>query len=204
MRLFIAVDPPEDVLDEVQAAVAGVRRNGDGLRWSGRRDWHITLHFLGEVGERRRPGLEAAFAAEAARHGAPHIAVRGAGTFPGDDTRAVVLWAGVEGGTAALGRLAGGLRRTARRCGERVERRPYVPHLTLARSRTPVDLADTRTALAGLATPFWHVEEIHLMESRPGAGEDRYRTVATWPLGPNWPGLHTRPRHSATPGSTSP
>ncbi|MFC7742899.1 hypothetical protein ACFQXA_21025 [Nocardiopsis composta] len=42
------------------------------------------------------------------------------------------------------------------------------------------------------------------MESRPGAGEDRYRTVATWPLGPNWPGLHTRPRHSATPGSTSP
>ncbi|WP_017592033.1 RNA 2',3'-cyclic phosphodiesterase [Nocardiopsis potens] len=185
MRLFIAVDPPEEVLDQVQAAVDGVRRKGDGLRWSGRRDWHITVHFLGEVDERRRPRLEEAFADEAARHGGPRIAVRGAGTFPGDDARAVVLWAGVEGGTAALGRIAAGLRRTARRCGERAERRPYVPHLTLARSRIPADLTGARTALDGLATPFWHVGEVHLIESRPGADEDRYRTIATWPLGPN-------------------
>ncbi|MDA2805862.1 RNA 2',3'-cyclic phosphodiesterase [Nocardiopsis suaedae] len=190
MRLFIAVNPPEDVLDEVEAAVAaalGVQED-PGLRWSRRDDRHITLLFLGETDPARLPGpdgLEKAFAAELARHRPERISLRGAGTFPGDDGAATVLWAGVQGERGSpLARPAAGLRRAARAHGVRVERRPFVPHLTLARSRRPTDLAGLRTALTtALATTFWEAGEAHLVESLRRDGEYRYRTAATWALG---------------------
>ncbi|WP_017622745.1 RNA 2',3'-cyclic phosphodiesterase [Nocardiopsis chromatogenes] len=187
MRLFIAVTPPEDVLDEVEAAVAAALgvQEGPGLRWSRRDDRHITLLFLGETDPGGLPGLERAFSTELARHRPERISLRGAGTFPGDDGAATVLWAGVQGERGVpLAGPAAGLRRAARRRGARVERRPFVPHLTLARSRRPADLAGLRTALTtALATPFWEVGEVHLVESRPQDGEHRYRTAATWALG---------------------
>ena len=45
-RLFVAVWPPDPVLD----AVAGLDRPPiAGLRWTTRDQWHVTLRFLGPV-----------------------------------------------------------------------------------------------------------------------------------------------------------
>src|SRR4051794_16312682 len=46
MRLFVAVWPPEDVLDAIAALD---RPDTPSVRWTGREQWHITLRFLGEV-----------------------------------------------------------------------------------------------------------------------------------------------------------
>ena len=79
MRLFVAIAPPHGVLDEVEAAVAPLRPAWPALRWTGRPAWHVTLAFLGEVGEQ---------AAEA-------IFVRAAG---GRATRDQRPWAGARRG----------------------------------------------------------------------------------------------------------
>ncbi|MDA8369285.1 MAG: RNA 2',3'-cyclic phosphodiesterase [Nocardiopsaceae bacterium] len=181
MRLFVAITPPAQVLDEVAGTAGGLCSAAGELRWSSRDDWHLTLLFLGEVAQDDLPGLREHLAEEAARHARPRLAVRGAGTFPGDDTRAGVLWAGIEGDLDGLGALAAGLRKAARTAGFGVERRAYVPHLTLARSRRPTDMSTVRAALSQLTTCFWTVDDVHLMHSRPG-GEPRYTTVATWRL----------------------
>ncbi|WP_017556167.1 RNA 2',3'-cyclic phosphodiesterase [Nocardiopsis baichengensis] len=187
MRLFIAVTPPEHVLDAAEEAVREAlgEHPDPGLRWTRREDRHITLLFLGETAPGRLPALEQAFTDELARHGPERVALRGAGTFPGDDSAATVLWAGVQGEHTAspLAGPAAGLRRAARTGGVRVERRPFVPHLTLARSRRPAHLSALRTALGALATPFWEAGEVHLVESRPRDRGRRYRTAATWALG---------------------
>ncbi|MER3453020.1 MAG: RNA 2',3'-cyclic phosphodiesterase, partial [Acidimicrobiia bacterium] len=48
MRLFVAVWPPEEVLD----VVAKLPRPGVvGLRWTSREQWHVTLRFFGSVPE---------------------------------------------------------------------------------------------------------------------------------------------------------
>ncbi|ASU82259.1 RNA 2',3'-cyclic phosphodiesterase [Nocardiopsis gilva YIM 90087] len=182
MRLFLAIDPPDDLLERVEEAASALRADGDGLRWSHPEDWHLTLVFLGEVDDGLRTLLEKRFAAEIHHHPPLSLAVRGAGTFPGDETRARVLWAGFEGDIGALGRLAADLRRVARKSGVPIERRPYVPHLTLARSRIPADVSGHRSVLRSLATPFWTADTVRLLQSIPG-GSPRYRTVATWPLG---------------------
>ncbi|MFD0776685.1 RNA 2',3'-cyclic phosphodiesterase [Streptomonospora algeriensis] len=207
MRLFIAVYPPQEVLDEVgrvadalsaadrldvaggvldtaeQADEAGSRpRLGQGLRWRDPEEWHFTLLFLGEVSEGDRPELERRLAAEAGRHERPEVAVRGGGTFPGDTEQATVLWAGLEGDVDGVTLLADGLRRAARKSGIKVDRRPFVPHLTLAACRPPTDMTALRYGLSALATPFWAIEEIHLVRSHH-TRRPRYQTLATWPLG---------------------
>ena len=48
MRLFVAVWPPEEVLDLIE----GLPRPAlPGLRWTPRSQWHVTLQFLGELHE---------------------------------------------------------------------------------------------------------------------------------------------------------
>ncbi|KOX16975.1 RNA 2',3'-cyclic phosphodiesterase [Nocardiopsis sp. NRRL B-16309] len=182
MRLFVALVPPEETLDALRAAVGRGRRHTPGLRWSRPGDWHITLVFLGEVDGEDLAELSAALGAEAGAHAPFEIAVRGWGRFPRDRVRSSVLWAGVTGNTGALDSLALGLRAAARSVGIPVDTRPYVPHVTVARSRRPRDLADTVHALGLLRTRPWSAREVHLVESRPGA-DDPYRTVRTWTLG---------------------
>ncbi|MUL44017.1 RNA 2',3'-cyclic phosphodiesterase [Streptomonospora sp. PA3] len=206
MRLFVAVYPPKEVLDEVArsaealgaaerlAVARGVvqedpsgeprtqLRMGRRLRWREREEWHFTLLFLGEVAETGLPSLQRRLAAEVARHPRPSVAVRGGGTFPGDTAQASVLWAGLEGDVEGVIALADGLRKVARKAGVRLDRRAFVPHLTLASSRPPTDMTALRYGLNALATPFWTVDEAHLVRSH-ASGRPRYQTLATWPLG---------------------
>ena len=51
MRLFVAITPTPAVLDELGAEVALLRSAWPHLRWTGPAAWHVTLAFLGEVGE---------------------------------------------------------------------------------------------------------------------------------------------------------
>lgn len=181
MRLFTALVPPARALEAVRTAVDGGRRTAPGLRWAPEAEWHITLVFLGEVGEERVPDLADALGDAAAAHGPLSLAVRGWGAFPVPE-RASVLWAGVDGDTGALGDLVRDLREAAGSCGVRVERRPYTPHLTVARSSPARDLTGT---VRGAGAPHgrgWRAREVHLLESRPGT-TDRYRTARTWALG---------------------
>ncbi|PDP85497.1 RNA 2',3'-cyclic phosphodiesterase [Glycomyces fuscus] len=179
MRLFVALDPPPDPL---RAALDRGRGHTPGIRWAHPRDWHLTLVFLGEVGEDLLPALGDALGREVGGHRPFRLAFDGWGTFPGDLRRASVLWAGLDGDTAALGALADGLRATAARAGVPVENRSYVPHVTVARSRPARDLTGTVDALGTLRGHGWQVSEVRLVESRPGR-EDRYRTARTWALG---------------------
>ena len=140
MRLFVAVGVPAHAADELDSAVAPLRRSWPALRWTGRDAWHITLAFLGEVDEtasaRLMPRLERA----AARHLCLPVSLDGAGAFPAA-ARARVLWTGVQGDPRALADLAASVAAGARRAGvpPAEEGRRFQPHLTLARCREPVD-----------------------------------------------------------------
>ena len=102
---------------------------------------------------------------------APPLTLRlaGAGRF-GSLRRPSVAWAGVDGDVGALTMLAGGLAELARGLELPVEERPFRPHLTLGRwaPRRPADGTLT-DRLAGYRGPAWPVDEVLLLESRPGA-----------------------------------
>lgn len=178
MRLFVALLPPPEALAEVEAAVAPCRTAWPELRWTAAEHWHITLAFLGEVEERVLDGLQARLARVAARHAPVDLAFGAAGRF-GDR----VLWLGVDGPRERLARLAGAVAAQAAKAGAgRPDRKPYHPHLTLARVRHQADLRPVVGELAGFSGRPWRAESMHLVRSHLGPPL-RYEPLASWSLG---------------------
>jgi RNA 2',3'-cyclic 3'-phosphodiesterase len=180
VRLFVAVTPPPAAVEELWSAAAGVRAARSGLRWTRPEQWHVTLAFLGEVGDGTRTDLTERLGRSAARHGPLTLALCSAGRF-GDR----VLWTRVSGDVEPLRRLAASVRAAARRAGAAVEARPYRPHLTLARASGEADLRGAVGVLEAFSGRSWTATELRLVRSRLGAGPDGgalHEPLASWPL----------------------
>jgi 2''-5'' RNA ligase len=182
VRLFVALAPPTDCVDELSAALDDVRGTVPDLRWTPPEQWHLTLAFLGEVDERVLPDLVARLARTASRHEPLDLWLAGAGRFG-----CRVLWLGVRGDTEGLRHLAASVRAAARRARLPVEDRPYRPHLTLARGRDPAaDLRPVVARMNGFAGRPWTADALHLVRSHLGAGAGgtaRHEPVTSWSLG---------------------
>jgi len=183
MRLFVAILPPPEALDELAAAITPLRQAAPDLRWSGRQQWHLTLAFLGEADQRVLPDLTARLERAAGRHPAQSLAFAAGGAFPAA-RRARVLWAGVRADSKALAALAASVAAGARRAGAASpdEGRRYHPHLTLAHCRRPGDVADLVGLLADFAGTPWTAQSVSLMRSYLGSGQPRHEELAAWPL----------------------
>jgi len=202
VRLFVAITPPPAALNELETRVAALRPAWPALRWTGRPAWHVTLAFLGEVGDEAAAALGPRLGRAALRHPSLDLSIAGAGAFPGPG-RARVLWTGIIGDRTALGALARSVAAGARRAGAPApdEGRRFRPHLTLARCREPADVGRLVAALAGYAGAPWTAAEIQLIRSDPGdpGSPPHYETVGTWPLRSRPAARHVQDRAPVAP-----
>lgn len=172
MRLFSALLPPAEVLDDLAGAVDRVEATDPGLRWTSRQQWHVTLGFFGEDDPDARSEW---LVARVTGLPAPRLRFAGAGTFPG------VLWVALTEPAAGL------LRPLAEAAGADDERddRPFRPHLTLARFRRGVDrdvVRGVRRDLDGYLGPCWRPAEVALMRSEQAHGRHHYTVLTRVPL----------------------
>lgn len=182
LRLFVAIDVPEQVIAEVDEAVAPLRTGVPGLRWTATDAWHLTVAFLGGVEASALADVERAVARAAAGSHPFTLRLSGtAGTFPTG-----VLWAGLEP-APLLDELAAALRVHVAALGLPGEDRPFRAHLTLARTargtRLPDDLVER---YEGPCSP-WTVRSVALMRSRLAVGGSRYEVCERFGLGEPYP-----------------
>ncbi|MCU1428698.1 MAG: 2-5 ligase [Actinomycetia bacterium] len=162
-RAFVAVVPPPAVLDAVDDAVTTISGSiPPGGRFTSRDQHHLTLQFLGNHADVDAAG--AALEPLAVRRG--DVRLGGAGAFP-SPRHARVLWVGATEGAALLTQLAGAVGALLVPLGFEPESRPYHPHLTLARWKSPTDV---RGAVAAMSEqplgPAWSADAIVVFESR--------------------------------------
>ena len=136
MRLFIATDLDDAAREAVAALQWRLRRRvGDGssLKWTKPEQMHVTLAFMGEVDEVQSAKLIVAMQPRPAQP-VFDAAFERIGVFP---LRAApkVLWLGVGAGAAEMTALQGEIAARVERLGVPLDRRPFQPHLTLARWR---------------------------------------------------------------------
>jgi 2'-5' RNA ligase len=162
VRLFVAVVPPDEVLDDLDGFLEP-RRGVEGPRWSDPAHWHLTLAFAATVPERVLDELTERLGDAVSAWSPPRLALAGGGCFP-DVTRARVLWCGVRAGEA-LAPLARSVRAAATVSGAAPEGGPFRPHLTLARFGRPVDGTRWVRLLDAYAGPEWTADEVVLVES---------------------------------------
>ncbi|MFC0036991.1 RNA 2',3'-cyclic phosphodiesterase [Actinomadura rayongensis] len=213
MRLFAALVPPPAVLDAVERFTAPLRAgtpaeptdakaSGPGrarppgestspeLRWIDRDLLHVTLAFFGDLDPSALDVLIPKLERAAERHPCMRLTLAGGGAFPLGGQYARVLWAGLYGDRRALAGLAAATAAAGHHAGaapdhHRDQHRAYRPHLTLARSRGPVDVRPLLEPLATFATKPWTAEEFHLIHSHlpaPDRPHPEYEPLATFRL----------------------
>ena len=170
MRLFVAVWPPADVVDVLDRMP---RPELDGVRWTTRGQWHVTLRFLGQVAADELDGvtdefgrIDAGSAGPVSVEMGPETACLGRG----------VLQVPVQG----LDELARVTVEATAGVGQTPDDRPFHGHLTLARARGR--RGDLRRLRGTPLAARWKVTELTLVASTPHREGSRYEVVASLSL----------------------
>ena len=164
MRLFVAILFPEPVRKALMDTMAQMRAQGAHGNFTRPENLHLTLAFLGETGAE---GCRAAVRAVDSVCGrAPFsLSLGGAGRF------GALWWAGLQN-SAPLAALARDAQAALRAEGFSLDRRPFQPHITLARqveAPVPLRLCVPRASFSA--------ERISLMRSDRINGVLRYAEI---------------------------
>ena len=134
MRTFIAIELEEETkaqLAEVQAEAEKLCRRGN---YTPKENFHLTLHFLGEVQEEDLDYLHEAIYETARRNRPFTMTIDKIGFFPRGNKG--ILWAGIERSNH-LQRLFSTLEKSLEQQGFARERKGLSPHITLGREVEP-------------------------------------------------------------------
>ena len=150
IRTFIAIEISQEVRVEVVKHINHLRREAPNVRasWSREDNLHLTLKFLGNAPVSQISTVSQAAAAAAAATEPFELTVGGCGWFP-PHGKPKVMWIGIEDPDARLRQLHDALQERCAEAGFDRDGRPFHPHLTIARLRSPAGsrhLAETHKA----------------------------------------------------------
>ena len=129
LRLFVGISFPPELKLRLSLLCSGV----PGAKWVDPGNFHLTLRFIGEIGEDVAADIDDALSRLRARRF--NLQIAGTGVFGnGDKPRS--LWAGVER-SAELVALRDKVEQAMIRVGLPPEPRKFAPHVTLGRLRDP-------------------------------------------------------------------
>jgi RNA 2',3'-cyclic 3'-phosphodiesterase len=137
-RVFVAIQLPLELRESITKHISCLREQFPDVRasWSREENVHLTLKFVGDTPVKLVEDLSQAVAQSALAVPAFQLTIEGCGAFPSRGTPRV-LWVGIESPTGELGKLHHALERDCESKGFARERRPFHPHLTIARLRKP-------------------------------------------------------------------
>ena len=177
MRLFIGIALPPS-LSALLAKAAHTLVAAEGqprprITWTRPENMHVTLSFLGQVDPSRLDQIQHALATIHAPQ--LKLQLNGVGSFP----KSGILHTQIKPSPSLLN-LAEQVFQSMEICGFPRERRPYTPHITLARSKEPIDIHH-RTENPVFQQSFT-AHELRLYESITGSEGAHYEVKASFPL----------------------
>ena len=142
MRLFTALDLPNDVVSRLAQLIARLEPAA-AIKWSPASNLHITTKFIGEWPEEKLGELQTALRGIPSRPPI-EVRIREVGFFPNPKSPRN-FWCGIE--APGIAELAADTDRATSALAIKSEKRPYSPHLTLARIKERLDLSPLRRAI---------------------------------------------------------
>ena len=172
IRSFIAIELPDKLKQELTQLEARLKLGKQPwVKWVDPYSIHLTLKFLGNIAVDRTGEITGAIETAARGMSAFYLEIKELGVFP-NLRRVQVVWVGVSGEVDKLSQLQRQIESNLARLGFAPERRPFTPHLTLARLRDRASL-DERQRFGQLiastkfeATYTFEVDAISLMRSQ--------------------------------------
>lgn len=183
-RIFLALNfsvaVTRKIAEEVERKKAALADAGFRVAWVPAANLHLTLRFLGSIGEELVEGVTGACKRVAARHAPVEARAVGLGAFPSLH-KPSVLWVGVEA-PPALSALQRDVEAAMVELGFDREERAYHPHVTVGRVK------EGRGSAAEIFTGSVDcgscpLAEIVVYESRTRSAGAEYVARARVPLG---------------------
>ena len=178
LRLFAAVEIPEEIRGALAEAVSPVGERFPKARWVPIQNQHVTMKFLGSTYPRLVEWVTETVSSVAREHEPLDTRVEGLGAFP-NARRARVLWAGLDDAERRLERLAASLDEALAK-EFAPEQRAFTPHLTVARFDPPAGLEPLEVAFE--SEPF-QIDRLVLFRSHLRRPAPVYEPIGLFPLG---------------------
>lgn len=184
-RLFFALrlsTESASALAKVSSRLASdAKAKSIDIDWIHPLDYHVTLKYVGWV----QRELLYAFQDQVPNHLAGiksfTLNARGLGVFSEPKTSRV-LWAGFGHAPQELGQLAEELEILCAGLGIAVEDNPFIPHVTLGRSKGDFDGVSLIHGVSEQAFSKSRIQSIELLESSLNTDTCRYKKIASWAL----------------------
>jgi len=147
VRAFIAVRISEDVRVALKRRQSRLKGTGIRAKWANPETMHMTLAFLGDILRTSISDIANSIDECVADMKRFRFCVAGTGAF-GGKRGPRVIWADVHEGRDELMQLQARIADAIRNIGIPLDTRPFTPHLTLARIRSPRGVDDLLKSLA--------------------------------------------------------
>ncbi len=134
MRLFIAINFPANVKDEISALIDNLRISFPQIRWSKEENLHLTVKFLGNIkskDENLAGKIKDSLQEISQKTEILKIDFSEIGFF---DREQLIVWLGIRAGQSLL-KLAEKIDGKMAKLGFPLEKRSYFPHVTLGRGK---------------------------------------------------------------------
>ncbi|MCX7920485.1 MAG: RNA 2',3'-cyclic phosphodiesterase [Clostridia bacterium] len=133
MRCFIGVDFSRELKNQIASLQSKLRTISASGRWKYIDNFHLTLKFLDEIDLKQKSVIEKELQDLCAITPSFTLKVAHLGNFPGkDDYR--VLWLSLGGELDSLRSLQRNIDTRLKSVGFSIEKRQYVPHITIGQN----------------------------------------------------------------------
>jgi 2'-5' RNA ligase len=155
---------------EIQYQLADIQNRlknlGANIKWVKPGNIHITLKFLGDVSENNISPICDALIDVVKDQKPFDLVLKDTGVFP-HPGKPRVLWVGIGSGSESLRTLAKKIEDRLHNLGFSKEKRPYSPHLTIGRVRSPKNSKETVDKLLSISVrnDVFRINKIVLMKS---------------------------------------
>lgn len=185
IRAFLAIEPPEEILQTVLRLQEKLKREVSGrLSWTRHGGQHLTLKFFGDVSPDDVESISRAVQNRLVSGWILNLKVEKLGVFP-DPRKPRVLWCGTSGDIEKLAALQKQLEADFALIGFPKEDRPFRAHLTLARIKDPREVSGVGEALnkhTTFSAGEFSVRELILFQSQLTPHGAVYTRLATFQL----------------------
>lgn len=188
-RTFIALEMNENLQSHLEQVIQQVKQALPDIHWVNPRSIHLTLAFLGELNDAQLADATQAAEAAAQQVKAFHYRLTRLSIF-GTSRHPRVLWMGIDEPSGTLNTLQHILYQQLGQRGFELDKRPFSPHLTLARAKAPLSppeqqyvqqLLDEKQQ--GIISPeLYSARHMNVMKSELSRAGAKYTLLQAYPL----------------------
>ncbi len=183
LRLFVAIDLPQNIKENLKMLIQELAKSAKEARWVAPENLHITFKFIGNFPEENLAKLIESLTTATKKIRKFELKLGKLGAFP-TSKKARIFWIGTEKSELEIERLHKLIDSALEKFGIEKEGRKFHSHVTLARFKNPQNVENliTESTNTMLIKDTFKVNEVSLFKSVLTPKGSIYAILKNFPL----------------------